>query len=88
MRLADREPGGVVARDVLDRLERVAAGDLDLAHVADVEEARARSGPPDARATMPEYSTGMSQPPNSTMRAPSDRWRALSGVFLSVPESA
>ena len=42
MRLADREPGRVVARDVLDGLERVAAGDLDLAHVADVEEARAR----------------------------------------------
>ena len=72
MRLADREPGGVVARDVLDGLERVAAGDLDLAHVADVEEARAR---PDGlcSTTMPEYSTGMSQPPNSTMRAPRDR---------------
>ena len=42
VRLADGEPGRVVARDVLDGLERVAAGNLDLAHVADVEEARAR----------------------------------------------
>src|SRR5436190_18621126 len=33
---------------------------------------------------MPEYSTGMSQPANSTMRAPCDRCRALSGVFLKV----
>ena len=41
MRLADREPGGVVGGDVLDGLERVPAGDLDLAHVADVEEAGA-----------------------------------------------
>ena len=43
MRLANREPRGIVARDVLHRLEGVAAGDLDLAHVADVEEPRARS---------------------------------------------
>src|SRR6266542_540684 len=35
--------------------------------------------------TMPEYSTGMSQPPNSTMRAPRDRCRTLSGVFFSGP---
>jgi hypothetical protein len=33
---------------------------------------------------MPEYSTGMSQPPNSTIRAPSERWRALSGVFFRM----
>ena len=32
--------------------------------------------------TMPEYSTGMSQPPNGTIFAPEARWRALSGVFL------
>src|SRR5580765_6337363 len=35
--------------------------------------------------TIPEYSTGISQPPNSTIRAPSARWRALSGVFFSGP---
>ena len=34
--------------------------------------------------TMPEYSTGMSQPPNSTIRAPRARCRAWSGVFLRV----
>ncbi len=33
-------------------------------------------------ATMPEYSTGMSQPPKATIFAPDARWRALSGVFL------
>src|SRR3954471_24941110 len=37
--------------------------------------------------TMPLYSTGMSQPPNSTMRAPSARCRACSGVFLRVSEA-
>src|SRR5262245_33751553 len=33
--------------------------------------------------TMPEYSTGMSQPPNSTIRPPLERCLALRGVFLS-----
>ena len=33
-------------------------------------------------ATMPEYSTGISQPPNGTIFAPDARWRALSGVFF------
>jgi hypothetical protein len=37
-----RQSGRVIAGDVLDGLEGVAAGDLDLAHVADVEEARPR----------------------------------------------
>ena len=37
---------------------------------------------------MPVYSTGMSQPPNSTMRAPSERCLAWRGVFLSVPGGA
>src|SRR5262245_3285715 len=32
--------------------------------------------------TMPEYSTGMSQPANGTIFAPEARCRALSGVFL------
>src|SRR6187402_391342 len=35
---------------------------------------------------MPEYSTGMSQPPNSTIRAPSARCLAFRGVFLSWDE--
>src|SRR5437868_12468090 len=34
---------------------------------------------------MPVYSTGMSQPPNSTIRAPCARCRAWSGVFFSAP---
>ena len=37
------EPRGVVRGDVLDRLQRVAAGDFDLAHVADVEQPGARA---------------------------------------------
>ena len=41
--LPDAQPGCVVARDPLNRYERVGAGDLDLAHVADVEQPRARS---------------------------------------------
>src|SRR5829696_1613996 len=31
---------------------------------------------------MPEYSTGISQPANGTMRAPSETWRACRAVFL------
>ena len=34
-------------------------------------------------AVMPEYSTGMSQPPNGTMRAPRATCEAWSGVFFS-----
>src|SRR5713226_7259911 len=33
---------------------------------------------------MPEYSTGISQPPNSTILAPRALWTALSAVCLSV----
>src|SRR5690349_8788889 len=32
---------------------------------------------------VPEYSTGMSQPPKGTILAPDARWRSFSGVFLS-----
>ncbi len=43
LRLPDLQLRGVVARDALHRRQRVPAGDLDLAHVADVEEAGARA---------------------------------------------
>jgi len=43
----------------------------------------ARSRTARCSATIPEYSTGISQPANGTMRAPEARCRALSGVFLS-----
>ena len=43
LRLPDLQLGGVVARDPLDGGQRVLAGDLDLAHVADVEQAGARA---------------------------------------------
>ena len=42
LRLTDGEPAGVVRRNALHGRQRVLAGDLDLAHVADVEEAGAR----------------------------------------------
>ena len=41
--LADRQLGRVVARDALDAGQGVASGHLDLAHVADVEQAGARA---------------------------------------------
>ena len=34
--------------------------------------------------TIPEYSTGMSQPPNSTMRAPMRRWAWFNAVLRSA----
>ena len=40
LRLAVGELRGVVGGDVLDQLERMRAADFDLAHVADVEQAR------------------------------------------------
>ena len=39
LRVTDLEPARVVARDPLHRCQRVAARDLDLPHVADIEEA-------------------------------------------------
>ena len=41
LRLSDGELRRVVGRDALDRGERVLAGDLDLAHMADVEDSSA-----------------------------------------------
>ena len=38
LRLTDGEPAGVVRRNALHGRQRVLAGDLDLAHVADVED--------------------------------------------------
>src|SRR5881628_1596225 len=35
-------------------------------------------------AVIPEYSTGISQPPNGTIRAFDAQWRAWSGVFLGA----
>src|SRR5438876_2420067 len=45
--------------------------------------ARVRTAVCSATTPPPEYSTGMSQPPNGTIFAPEARWRVLSGVFLS-----
>ncbi len=43
LNLADAQPRGVVARHPLDGGQRVGAGHLDLAHVADVEQAGPRA---------------------------------------------
>ena len=43
LRLPDGQAAGVVRRDVLDRGQRVGARDLDLPHVADVEQPGARA---------------------------------------------
>jgi hypothetical protein len=43
LRLMDCEAARVIRRDVLDRRQRVRAGDLDFAHVADVEQSAARA---------------------------------------------
>ena len=85
LNLPDRQPGRVVAGEPLDGRERVGAGHLDLAHVADVERpARVRTAM--CSSVMPEYSTGMSQPPNSTIRAPLARCRACSAVFFKLTD--
>ena len=41
--LTDGEPRGVVRRNPLDGGQSILAGDLDLAHVADIEETGARA---------------------------------------------
>ena len=86
LRLADGEPGGVVHRDVLHGGERVRPGHADVAHVADVKDADARCAPPCARrqcrtAIDAGYSTGMSQPLNSTIFAPIWRWTGFRAVL-------
>ena len=43
LRLPDAQPGRVVARDALNRRERVGAGHLDLAHMADIEQPGTRT---------------------------------------------
>ena len=86
MGLAVLEARGVVHGDALDGGERVGTAELDLAHVADVEEA---DGGADGQmlgdeAAAAGYSTGISQPPKSTILALSARWVALRAVFLSA----
>ncbi len=82
VRLADFELGGVVGGDEIDQLgasgPRISISPMWLT-----------SNRPTALRTAwcssmtPEYWTGMSQPPKSTILAPRARWTALSGVFRS-----
>ena len=82
------EPGGVVGRDAAGPPPARRAPAISISPMWLTSKRPARVRTARCSSVMPEYSTGMSQPPNSTMRAPRERWRALSGVFLSVPESA
>ena len=66
--------------------KRLGAGParLDLAHVRDVEHARAACARPRARGGSPSYCTGISQPANGTSLAPAGWWRSKRGVRRSV----
>ena len=72
LRLPVGKSRGIVAGDVLHQVQRVRPAHLDFAHVADVEESGRRPRR-QLLATMPEYSTGMSQPPKFTILAPMRR---------------
>ena len=81
------EARGVVHGDVLDGGESAGAAKLNFAHVRHVKEADGGADGEvlgdEARRPGPGYSTGMSQPPKSTILALSARCVALSAVFLS-----
>ena len=85
LRLPDGQLRGVVHRDMLNSGERLRAGEPDVAHVADVEDADAGAHRhvlvDDSAANDAGYSTGMSQPLNSTIFAPIWRWTAFSAVL-------
>ena len=68
LRLSDLQPRGVAAGDRLDGRQCVGAGDLDFAHVTDVEHASPRADR-EVLARDARYSTGMSHPAKGTMRA-------------------
>ena len=52
----------IVGGDVLKQRQSAGAANINLPHMAHVEEARRRAHRQDALRVMPEYSTGMSQP--------------------------
>ena len=67
LRLPDLQLRGIAARNPLHRCQGVFARDFDLAHVADVEDTRARTAM--CSLLIPAYSTGMSQPAKGTIFA-------------------
>ena len=70
----------VVGQLPLQRVERVGAFDRGPCRGATRRTRRRRRGRRGARRSCPVgYSSGISQPPNGTMRAPSARWTASSG---------
>ena len=85
LRAALGDPRHVVGEQALEQRERAGAGRLDLAHVADVEDAGAvahgRVLVADARCTAPASPSRRTAP----ACAPAAAWRSCSGVRLSVP---
>ena len=77
-------PGSILRRSLVSShcssVERARPRALDRAEVRHVEHDRARRGTPGARRARRAYCSGMSQPPNGTMRAPSARCCASSGL--------
>ena len=87
LRLPDlRASTASLRRDALDGGERVLAGDLDLAHVADVEEPGARAH---RHVLVDDAGVLDRHVPAAERDHPGARreWRALSGVFFRVDVS-
>ncbi len=87
VRLPVLEARGVVHGDVLHGGQRAGPAELDFAHVAHVEQAHAGAHGHvlgDQAAAGAGYSTGMSQPPKSTILALRARCVALRAVFFSA----
>ena len=74
----------VVGQQVAQELGRARAARLDLAHVRDVEEARACVRTATCSWRTPSYCTGISQPANGTMRAPARDMRVIQRRALEV----
>ncbi len=95
LRLADGQPRGVIDGHLLHGFERLRAVQADVSHVADVEES---DGVADGQvlgdqsagfaAALAGYSTGISHPLKSTMRAPSSRCAELRAVLRTTADSA
>ena len=88
LRAALGELGHVVADEPLEQGAGARAAGLDLAHVADVEDARALAHGGVLGTDPGGYWTGISQPAKGTRRAPAATCRSCNGVRLRVSVSA
>jgi hypothetical protein len=79
VRLADLQFWHGVGSNGIGEFGGLGPANLDLAHVADIENADPlRTALCSSR--IPEYCTGMSHPPKSTILAPRARWTEFKGV--------